>query len=573
MLGAVAVCALVIAVGQRASWAVAIVFSVSVLLAGYAVTLRLLEPIPAGLAEKNAVLLTLVAALAIVRVARSTPLRLPPLRSTLALCTATLPVVALSAGALVTVAVGAGERLVWSMQNDAIWNTMVARFLWEDGGVAVDRPNVSPLVSGLLAGAFAPGRAATAPLGLLEHDLVRQAELWILLVAATGILAAVVAWRELPRLSTTGRAAAALAVSLVPVSPYVAGYSFQFGFYNAIVVVLLLLCGWMLFREADRYRVLGVIGMAATSIALLAVWAPLAAVPLALGVLLLITTPRSWWASLARRELTAVIVSLASIPAYLLAVTVPDVLRDNGALSAEGATVGVQPVFVALVLTGMLGVAVVRSRFDWRSTEVWGTAAVLAASAVVLAYLMLQRRAFGYWGYYPAKFAWLLVVFAIIVSSVWLIAIVSRARSLPLRGVGVVAVVTVVVSVMVTPLPTPGSLRSWSGAYLGTAMPVSSDAVRELFALSDPDQLTVVSRDLGADQDRFINGWLIQQSASSARDPIRSFAYDFDSGDAAEVCRLADEAPGPIMVATRDPGLAVELDALCSDADVSVVDR
>ncbi|MGO7983818.1 hypothetical protein ACC691_38920, partial [Rhizobium johnstonii] len=79
--------------------------------------------------------------------------------------------------------------VAWAMKNDVVWNTMAARFILNDEGIAPDRhPNPSPLINELVASWISSGR--TAGTELLRHDVTRQAELWVALLLLSALLGA-----------------------------------------------------------------------------------------------------------------------------------------------------------------------------------------------------------------------------------------------------------------------------------------------------------------------------------------------------------------------------------------------
>ncbi|MDO7881130.1 hypothetical protein [Antiquaquibacter soli] len=576
VLAATALCAVVVAAGQRLPWTMSAALGTMLLLAGYSLVVRLVQPLPGDLATKNRVVLAAVVIVVVVVLAVSRrPLRLPARRPAIGFGAAVLPATAVVLAAVVGVALSGGARVAWSMQNDAVWNTMMSRFLWADGGLGPEHPNVSPLIPALLAGSYAPGRLSVASGDLLLHDVTRQSELWLLLVLTTCILAAAVAWRSLRSLGPRGRSASALAVSAIPALPYVAGYSFQFGFFNATVVLIALLACWLFWLEVAEHRLAAIGGLSAGSVVLLATWAPLAIVPLALGALVLVTAPRPWWAGVRGSRLVVLVGSLGVLPAYVLGITLPDVLREGGALGADGAIMAIQPYHVALVYAVALAVAFAQRRATGSGTTVVGVVVILLSSGVALGYLVSRRLGeASLWGYYPAKLAWLIAAFLLVLIAIGGVALAVRAGRGRTRALLVAATAVVVIGLTLVPRPTSGSLASLASAVLPVPLVVSTEAAHELFAHSDPEEtLTVVSRDVTPTEDAFINNWLIQQSADGGLDPIRLFGYLLDASDPAQLCSLAAEAGDALVVVTRDPALAAEVGSACPSGGVSVVVR
>lgn len=560
-------------VGQRVAWLPATALTVVGLLAAYAVAVRVLQPIPVDLGTKNRVVVLVVALVGLALCwSRRDRLRLPSLRRTRPLLVALSAIAVTVVAALVAVAASDGTRVAWAMQNDAIWNTVMARFLYADLGAGPAHPNVSPLIPALLAGAFAPGRGAVPASELLQHDVSRQAELWLLLLLLSSILAGLVAWRALARCSRVGRGIGTLLVALIPLSWYCAGYAFQFGFYNATVSLIALLGAWIGWSTAREGRLASVAILSASTIVMLATWAPLGIVTIGLGIGVLAGGRRDWWRSIRGTRLAVFVLSLAGLPLYLVAITLPDVLRESKALAADGGIIAIQPHHVALV--GVVGVAVTAllalgrgAQRDW--APLMGVLIVGAASALALGYLVLQRSGQGsWWGYYPQKLSWLVASLLIIVIAVSLAGLAPRRRAL--RAVAVAAAVLVVGALMSSPLPTRTSLYALASVFLPAPQLASDETTERLFASSDVSQFTVFARFGSPGEDSFVNNWLIQQRADSGDDPVRSFAYILDGTDLDRLCSLAATADADLVVRTRDDALAAELDAVCPAAEITV---
>lgn len=559
-------------VGQRTSWVQAAVLTIVGLLAAYAFTVRLVQPVPLDLGTKNAILLLGVAiAGLVVCFVRRDSLRLPPLRRVRPLLLALAPVTLTAIGALVAVVLSGGTRLAWSMQNDAIWNTMMARFLYADLGAGPAHPNVSPLIPALLAGAFAPGRESIPAGQLLQHDVTRQAELWLLLLLLSGILAGLVAWRAFSRYGAVGRGAGTFLVAGLPLTWYYAGYAFQFGFFNATVSLIALLAAWIAWRTAREGRLASVLILSASTIVMLATWAPLGIVTIGLGIGVLVGGRRQWWRSIRGSRLVVLVVSLTTMPVYILAFTLQDLLREGKALGADGGMIAIEPRHVAAAaavsLAATAWAAFRRGPLRDRAPLV-GVAIVGGSSAIALAYLVLQRTAQeSRWGYYPQKLSWLVVSLLIIVIAVTIVEAAPVRRAL--RLLTVVAAIAVVVVLTALPTPTRTALSASASAFLPAPQLVSPDVTQRLFAASDVSRLTVFAKFGSPGEDSFANGWLIQQYAQSGEDPVRSFAYTVDGTDLDTLCALAATDRVDLVIRTRDDQLGPQLKASCP-TDITV---
>lgn len=550
---------------------VALAATLSGALAGYTVLIRVTPFVGLDLGMVNGIVLVLVSAAAggvLWRTRRSRPAA--AWRPAAPLLIGLAPVGAIILALLVAVVVSGGTRLTWALQNDAVWNTMTARFIWLDHGVTAARPNASPLTSALLAGSFAPGRSATQPLDLLQHDVTRQAELWLLLILVTCVLAGAVAFRSLDRLAPVARTIAVFAVACLPLGWYVAGYAIQFGFFNATVTVLLLLCAWIAWHSASTAPTRAVVILALVSVAVLATWAPIAALPVSLIVAVLATAGRAWWTTLPRR-LPVLIVSALAVAGYALGATLPDLLREGGALAAEGAMFALMPRQVLLVVgvtvTGVVAAAIVRRE----RRAALGVGVVVVAAGLVITFLMLQRRGLAsLWGYYPAKFAWLVLILLLVILAVSLLGwATGRAPRVVLALLGSGLVVGALTSI---PSPTADALRALPSIVAPEAVGVDSETPLLLFSLSDPRDKTIIAQyGLSTGAEQFVNGWLIQQGAMAAQDPIRAYAYVLDGTSAEQLCTVARLWGGGVTIRTLNADLVGAIGDTCPAEGITVV--
>src|SRR5690606_16138257 len=153
-----------------------------------------------------------------------------------------------------------------------------ARMMIGDGGLDADaHPNSSPLTAGLIALAAAPGRESASL--MLEHDVTRMAQLWFLAALAGTVLAGLVGLRATQMASAGIRIGAAVVSALVASSWFVWGFALQFGFVNATIALVVMLAAWLAWLEARVAPILGSAVLSLAAVAMLATWAPLAAVP------------------------------------------------------------------------------------------------------------------------------------------------------------------------------------------------------------------------------------------------------------------------------------------------------
>lgn len=572
---AVLVC-LTLAIGQRTSWPFAFAAAVIVELAFIALIVRFTPSIGLGLVNGAAIVLGLLgtaALLAFCAVGRS---RLPGTRAVrVGVPIVAIPVVLVFVIALRSTLTG---ELEWAMHNDAVWNLVTTRQIVAAGGLDdISHPNASPLTPGLLAVAIAVGRDAIDPEGLLAHDVGRVATFWLLSTLAAGLLAALIGARSLHGGTRMARLAGAAIAALVPFSWFTFGFAAQFGFYNATVTLVLLLATWLAWLETRVAPIAGTAVLSLATVALLATWAPLAAIPFVLAAAAIVSRLSSVLRARAGVRPTIVIVLAAlPIPLYALAVTLPDLLREGSALAVDGGIMPLQPAHVVVIASVTTGLAVLNAAQRRQLHQLNGVLLVCAAGLIGAGYLIGQRTAAGVsaWGYYPAKFCWLLVSLLLVVLAAALAGEMAGLRGRPVSAIGVAAVAFgMPASLMMLVPPESGRLASvLTPVAIATSTGVAdgSPAAQRLFELARPGERTIAADFLGPAQDRFLNSWLLQLESTTAQDPIRTYSYVLDPQDPQQICDAARVWGEPVRVVTSSEAAAESLAATCADASLTI---
>ena len=566
VLGAAA--ALSVAAAFR-SRAVGIAAGVVVPLVAAAFAVRVFHKVGLSLAVGNILVLSAVVLLALAAVVFGSGFRLPSARAWwLALAAGALP-------ALVAVLfcglplLRDGHALSWAMQNDAVWNLVLSRFLITDAGLIPSlHPNVSPLVSVMLAAAMATGRPGTDAPGLLQHDIAAMAGVFAATTVVTAFLAGLVAGQLVRGRHPVLRSIAAVLGSALILSWFVAGFSFQFGFYNVMPTLACLFAAWLAWRGAGTTPVaaIGVLLLAAT--ALLALWAFLAIIPLALagvaGLRWLLSRPWrtgvSWiaWAALAVCALQLVV--------YVLLFSVPDLRREQGALAQGGSMAPVTPALLYVLAGIAIALAAVGFTTPGRRSHLLGVLAIVVPSVAVYVFLASNVGADQYaWGYYPAKLVWFIGILLLVLSLGLALDALAAATLTVWRRVAAVA------GVLPKP-PTFGALVPYADILHGQGVASGDAVLPTIFALKDPSQAhTMLAGYFDWRADGFADLWLLGASATSTSDPIRPFGYSLRADDPQQVCSALDAWGPQAEIRTRDAGLEARLRELCPDADPRVV--
>jgi len=518
----------------------------------------------------------LVDAIALGVLIRLGPLRVPRVTARTALMV--LALLALPVATAVTLAVTALRGSLgysWAMHNDAVWNVVTARFILDDRGIAPWLHDSSaPLTPLLLALGMAPGRDDIAPAQLLMHDIARSAELWVLLALGCSLLAGVIAARTVPATAPLLRAAAVLVAGLIPMAWFTFGYALEFGFYNATLSALLLLATWLAWLEHDRHPLLATPLLALASVALLSTWAPLVAVS---GLLLVFAAARAIRGARTRIPLLVAISSLAVVAGSFAAFTLPALLAQSGALSANGGIFQATPLNLGGILLAALAVIVAAAVRRRDLVAVLGASAVVLSGGVGIAYLLYQRSGEDeLWGYYPVKFGWLVLTFIAVpaVAAAFSLAATFRRRAVS-SLVLVLALLMLAGSLwQLGPryAPRTANLLPLTAIANGTGMAHLNPASERVLGVAVDGDQRIAFRLWGAEYDRFANMWLLQLEARSGDDPLRAWAYGLNPESDSDLCSALSESPRSVTVLTADTGLAERLAEHCPvpTADYSI---
>ncbi len=504
-----------------------------------------------------------------------------------------VPAVALL-GMLVIALRSSGPKLAWAMANDSTFNVMSARFVVGDGGVDLDRHfNVAPLTSELVALFMVPGRSSLAPADLMQHDVVRSTQVLLLLLAVMSVGGSLIVASAVPARHRHARAVLAVCAGLLPWSWFVGGYSFQYGFWNAIVAGVVLVMSWLAWVQAPHSPRVGSAVQACAATVLLTVWAPLVLVPAGFGTVLVL---RHWRTHLALRRgalaLWFVPVVLFFVFGYVL--TKPTVETSTTALAFDGAFFAIAhstPGVVALVATAVVLVSASLRGERW---ELLGVAVLVVLGWLGLHYLMGQRAASptGEWGYYPQKFSWLMCVLAPYVVAAAVAALLPLVRGGRAAAAAVVVAALGLSAVVMAQIPPadsrPPSTESNPSPrpapdYRATSMffPLSvarrhgasdfDDAARQMFAWSSPKDKILAARWF---HDRSLEGfadfWLLQQPITTGFPAVRNYAYTLDSRSATALCAVVGTWGGGVRLETRSATLEPQMRRSCPTAKFTV---
>ena len=577
-LAAVVMLCLAAGVARFAGWGLGAAASVVVPLAGLAWAVRLYHKVGLTMTSGTLVLLALLGVAGIVLLAvgpRSLRIARVDVLSVLLPAAVVPAAVAVFFALLPTVR--NGLALSWAMHNDAVWNLVSARFMVNDHGFIPSlHPNSSPLTAMLLAAGIAPGRSRVDPAGYLQHDIAGMATVFALSTVLACLVAGLVTAWGIPARRPVFRVVGGVLGSALIASWFVAGFSFQLGFYNVMPSLACLFVGWLAYLRAASSPVWATAVLLLDATALLALWAPLAIVPGILAALAalrgLIPVLRSvhWtgWAML--------VLSALQLAAYVLLFSVPDVRRDQTQLAGGGSMAPVTPALLFISAGLVIALTAASARAAAGRWALSGAVASVVGLSLGYAYLGMQVKADQYWwGYYSAKLAWLGGVLLIVIALSTALALVSVARlerwpRIAAAGGTVVVLVALAASVL-PKVPTVSALVPYVDIVGGTGVSARDNAVPTVFALSDPRTRQLAALYSTPADDYFTNGWLLGLPATSGTDPIRGWAYYMDATKPELICAAMTSWGGGVTVHTRSTTLEQRLDRSCPDLRARVI--
>lgn len=472
-----------------------------------------------------------------------------------------------------------GMPLGWAMQGDAQFNTVLARQVGVANGETLEGGQVLSLAQGLMAIVHLPGRSAVASDDLLIHDIARQANLWLLVILLSSVLAGAIAERVLRGTSGMLRLFGIFASALLPLAWHMTGYAMSSGFYNvsvAFFTVELALYFWLAMPEAPLWRstILLVI-----TVVMLGAWTPMAVIPAALAAW-------SAWQGLRRSptrpSLVVWILGGLQLIAFVVLFVLPGFLARSAVLSAPGSILPLnRHLYLAMTVAALFVAVLIGSKRPGEGSPgqamspdrhfALGVALIAGSAALGTAFLIFQNRHLpDYWTYYPTKFAWIsmeMLVLLLFIGSLLLVSTLQGRRLLAVTAT--VSATVILFSMLQLNPPQQGGITS--------ALPLVSLAKNESPADATLPLLASVSgekvffyRYSTLEQDTFMNQWQFQITAKDEFTPIRNFAYTAVSS-LADACDAAEAWGGAVQVITAEAVTADSLNARCGSLLTAVV--
>ncbi len=483
------------------------------------------------------------------------------------------------------------SKLSWAMNGDGFNNLFYANRILTDHGLALGQAeNPVPLPATVLALAMAPGRSELASNDLLGHDLASLTVVWTLVLAVTCILTGAVVASAIPVRSPVAVAVASALGSLLPLTWYLAGLPAQWGYFNASVVLPILLSTWLVFLASRRFPVAALVALSGLTTLVIATWAPLVLVPGCLGIAVLV---RDWKRIRALQGLSALALVLGAVQvlAWVGVVTVPTFLAQGGALEVPGHGFPSTWPEVSLLLIGLVALALLL-RGKTSIPVVPGMIAIVVAAVATSAMLLFLDHGQGdpWTAYYPTKLAWIISALLVMVVLSLVVSIVERSARGPRTATAGIASVVGLALLVTAAVPVDGwqqtvvrqpMIRILSGSIWHTG----DRAATQILALTDPRAPGILWQSNDPDE-AMIDFWvLVTRGGDLAGDPVlRAVAFvayrsyratgTYDNSDPRTLCAILSRMKPTPTVHTASPALEAELRDTCPTSSARVfVDR
>jgi hypothetical protein len=479
------------------------------------------------------------------------------------------------------------SRFGWAMNGDALNNLHFAALIVRDNGIALNTANPVPLPAALIAAGLGAGVPASASASdALAHQLEALTLTWVLLLAVFCVAIGVVVAALIPRTMTRTVAMVGALASLLPLTWFVAGLTIQWGYFNVDVVVPIALGAWLIYLWSDRHPVAALVFLIGFTLLAFAAWTPIAILVVVLGVVLFVRRFREFRAIPLRYVIPVLIACALGLIIVFRLVDFPVALATNGSLSASGSGYAgfvnlwwSVPILVVLVAASAL---LVRGRTALPT----GSAAIAilvggALTTALLVYLASGGSADFFTGYYPKKFAWiLLVLLGAIALSFVTGAFAGRVRP----SLIAIIVVLAIFGAAILPQGTWPEVvqRQPIVRIAGDYVRHDGEAtVREILKLTTAKHSTVLWQS-GDPDEPIVNEWLLLSHGGLAAGNAKLifavgtpyFFYRLSGRyvdrDITKLCKILPLLHGKPLVVTANVSLQSELRAKCPGAPVTV---
>lgn len=468
----------------------------------------------------------------------------------------------LGSGTLVISAIRWNGAPIWAMNGDMVWNTLSALFIIKDGGVSYSQhANPAPLTNIIMAFSY-----GSEP-GFL-HILQANAAIICILLALTSIVSGSYVFGQSQHLHWAVRALLVFAVAWMPFTGMILDGMFRLGLLNVLTSYLLLWMMWIIYSDERQPWLMRVSFLFFLTSVMLASWAPLAAFPVLLGVLVILQNRKEWRSKLQtgnRGQLIFVAIGGLQFVGYAIFVTLPDLRLAGSHLGADGAYPPWDPAEVMVIVVAMI--ALVANSLQMPPLHEGGVgrrlpagaAVILGGAALVFLYLVRQRpEGQGFWGYYPMKFSSLVVMLLVGISVVLIGKYIHEAQKFTRQATIAAFAVPLYLFAVLAPLQwVAGTYAFAPTVALARQAPDAEkmQAITDLVSVENAelDGIEIFSM-WHENSDSLMNTFLLQLEADKGTDAVREHAYVLDPQKMRQICDLIGDVEQPVNIFTKvDP--------------------
>jgi hypothetical protein len=418
-------------------------------LGGALVVAHYLNTAPLGTVIVAAIVIGILGAIAAIRTPHA--LRRPSRRTVALWCPALLgSVVWLVTVGLAQFVPGA-SKFGWVMNGDSLNNLYYGRQIASVGIALGAQSNPVPLTAAILSLGIGAGSQPDVSAGAaLRHELAALTMVWVILLAVVCVVVGVICAALIDPKHTRKIVVVSALGSLLPLTWFASGLIIQWGYLNVSVILPIALASWLTFLASRRHSAAALAVLTVMATLALATWTPIAAIPVALGVVVVARSYRTLFA-LRGWRLALLIICFAQVLAFVGVELLPTLTDQGVALANPGAGFPdlwwAMPIVVVLLIVGLLV-----ARSQTALPIVSGTVALLAGAVVASGVIVFAAAGSGWFeAYYPKKLGWILIDIILVIALSFAVAAIA-----PRVGVTTLAMPVVLALVVATFLP-PGT--------------------------------------------------------------------------------------------------------------------
>jgi hypothetical protein len=362
--------------------------------------------------------------------------------------------------------------------------------------------------------------------------------------------------------------------SLLPLIWYFSGYSFDYGFLNTQILLVIFTAVLVLYKSQNISKLDKLTFLVLTSTLILATWSPLVLLTLGLGAFLIGKEAlRQTLAEPAFRKI-AFVSALLSLAGYSIFYVLPNLLQNGSSLAQPGAVfpIGLE-VHIFLAVTLIVSSIVARQIGDSGSAA---SSLTLVMTGTIGSIILARGYDWNFSGYYSAKFLWLISLIGIIEVCRLGISIISKntlrfSNWILTGGTSWLLVLSIAPVSPIQGYESAGAIGQLNG---NSRAVINSNSISRIQAPSESKWTNFYWKTNDPDE-AFINFWNLQLTSS----PIYNFfsrrliAYGlYEKNTREDLCDAISEIGlNDLRVITNDVVLLLEGDFNCNSRKYKVI--